>query len=331
MFISLDIVIVNWNSGFHLRQCLESIQAASSEGFELARVVIVDNASSDYSAEGLQQCRGLPLRVIQNAENRGFAAACNLGAHESHSEFLLFLNPDVRMFENSLETALQFMQRPENAKIGICGIQLVDTEGHVIRSCARFPTVSGFYSRMLGLDRLFPHHFQSHYLREWDHERSRRVDQLMGAFFLVRRTLFEELNGFDQRFFVYFEDVDFSYRSHQAGWLSYYLSTAQAFHKGEGCTERAKASRLFYSLRSRILYGYKHFGWAAATGLLVGTILVEPFIRLAWAAWRGSIAEIVETLQAYARVWRTMPDLLWNQKRPEKAYAMGGSVPDTDS
>ncbi|HWY43217.1 MAG TPA: glycosyltransferase family 2 protein [Candidatus Sulfotelmatobacter sp.] len=326
----LDIVIVNWNAGKQLMDCVASIAASKRKAFDLARVIVVDNASSDGSVERLEEI-ALPVTIIRNAKNHGFAAACNQGAKGSRADYLLFLNPDVCVFGNSLAASLEFMQGSENASVGICGIQLVDAERRVIRSCARFPTVGRSYSKILGLDRFLPNCFDGHYLPERDHSKSCQVDQVMGAFFLVRRSVFEELNGFDHRFFVYFEDVDFSYRSSQVGWSSYYLTTAQAFHKGEGCTEQVRAARLFYLLRSRILYGYKHFGWPSATGLLAGTVLLEPFTRLAWAAWRGSVTEIIETLQAYARLWRTIPGLLWNRKRREKAYAMGGSVPDTDS
>ena len=157
---------------------------------------------------------------------------------------------------------------------------------------------------------IFPRVFPNSYLREWDHRDSRFVDQVMGAFFLVRRRVFEELHGFDQRFFVYFEDVDFSCRSHQADWSSYYLATVRAFHKGEGCTEKVKAARLFYSLRSRILYAYKHFSWAGATSVLLTTTLVEPFTRLGWAILRGTLVEFNEILRGYWKLWREAPRLI---------------------
>ncbi|HVB86983.1 MAG TPA: glycosyltransferase family 2 protein [Candidatus Dormibacteraeota bacterium] len=305
---SLDIIIVNWNSGGQLRACLASIQAANRQNFDFTRVVVVDNASCDGSADDLHD-GALPLTLIRNTENHGFAAACNCGAKTSQADYLLFLNPDVRLISNSLSEPVAFMEKPENAKVGICGIQLLDEQGQVSRTCSRFPTAFTYFSRMLGLDRLFPNLFPGHFLETSDHGQSREVDQVMGAFLLIRRTLFDRLGGFDERFFVYFEDLDLSYRAFEAGWQSHYLATAQAYHKGGGCSEGAKAARLFYSLRSRILYSYKHFGWASATGLLAGTLLVEPFARLAWAAWRGSMQEMRATLGAYAMLWRALPAL----------------------
>ncbi|MHB8412427.1 MAG: glycosyltransferase family 2 protein [Candidatus Acidiferrales bacterium] len=313
MSASLDIIIVNWNSGGQLRQCLASIQAANREKFELTRVVVVDNASCDGSANGLDEGT-LPLTLIHNAENRGFAAACNCGAKTSHADYLLFLNPDVRLILNSLVEPITFMEKAENVKVGICGIQLLDEQGQISRTCSRFPTAFTYFSQILGLDILFPKLFPGHLLKRSDLCQSRGVNHVMGAFFLIRRTLFESLQGFDERFFVYLEDLDLSYRAFQAGWQTCYIATAQAHHQGGGCSEQVKAARLFYSLRSRILYSYKHFRWAAATGLLTGTLLVEPFSRLALAAWRGSMQEIRETLQAYTMLWRALPKLIFEDR-----------------
>ena len=135
---------------------------------------------------------------------------------------------------------------------------------------------------------------------------------MIGAFFLVRRSMFEELGGFDERFFVYLEDLDFSFRARQAVWRSYYLADARAYHKGGGSSEQAKATRMFYSLRSRILYGYKHFGWFSATFLAVGTLFIEPFSRLALAIGLRSGREAKETIKGYAMLWRAMPELFRN-------------------
>ncbi|MFH1883312.1 MAG: glycosyltransferase family 2 protein [Planctomycetota bacterium] len=305
----LDITIVNWNSGRQLRECLESIASANSSRSRLSRVVIVDNSSWDGSIDGLEDL-GLPLSVISNERNRGFAAACNQGAKGSEADYLLFLNPDTRLFVDSLSEPVRFMERAENENIGICGIQLVDERGQVSRTCARFPKPSMFFSKMLGLDRFFPTWFPSHFMTEWDHANTRKVDHVMGSFFLVRRSLFVSLGGFDERFFVYLEDVDFSLRARNLGWLSYYDTGAQAYHRGGGTSEQVKAIRLFYSLRSKILYGRKHFDRLRATVLLLGTILIEPLSRLALAIVCRSVAQATETLAGYGMLWRSLPAIL---------------------
>jgi N-acetylglucosaminyl-diphospho-decaprenol L-rhamnosyltransferase len=307
---SVDIIIVNWNSGRLLRDCLESINfAADHDSFKLNRVVVVDNASLDGSTDGLQSQK-LPFSIIRNEENKGFAKACNQGAEGSCADYLLFLNPDTYLNRDSLAKPIVFMEKDFNRHIGITGIQLLDGSSEIARTCARFPTPGRFLSKMLGLDRLFPRAFPSHFMSEWDHQESREVDHVMGAFFLIRRFIFEELGGFDEQFFVYLEDLDFSFRARQAGWHCFYLADAKARHKGGGTSERVKAMRLFYSLQSRILYGYKHFGWWSATGLMLGTLLLEPLARLTLSASRRSYGEIYETIKGYSILWGKLPLLL---------------------
>jgi len=318
LLVFFDIIIVNWNAGNQLYECLKSIEAAHRDGFKLSRVVVVDNASTDGSADDCLDNIDLPLVIIRNAQNLGFAAACNQGATGSIADYLLFLNPDTKLFPESLSIPIRFMEQPENAKIGICGIQLVDDQGEVARTCARFPAPGMFFTKMLGLNMLFPRYFPSYIMSEWDHEETCEVDQVMGAFFLIRRNLFETMGGFDERFFVYFEEVDLSRRAYNKGWRTAYLADAQAFHRGGGTSEQIKAMRMFYSLRSRILYGYKHFSWISATLLMAGTLFVELISRLALSIGRRSGREAKETLKGYAMLWRAMPQLLknsWNGGR----------------
>jgi N-acetylglucosaminyl-diphospho-decaprenol L-rhamnosyltransferase len=326
MSVSLDIIIVNWNSGPHLRRCLDSMQHASRKGLESTRVVVVDNASTDGSADH-PDFTALPVVIIQNNSNRGFATACNQGAQGSEADYLLFLNPDTVLQKNSLEEPITFLNRPENAHIGICGIQLTDETGRVSRSCARFPTARDLVGRTLCLERLLPRFFPNHFLCEWDHCESCIVDQVIGAFFFVRREVFDLLGGLDEGFFAYYEDLDFSYRARQAGWSSYFLTTARAVHRGGGCSEQAKAERLCYSLQSRILYGHKHFGRTVAAAILMGTVLVEPFSRLALAGWRGSAREMWETVEGYAMLLQALPlQLVKESRRQRNGSASPGAL-----
>lgn len=311
---TVEVIIVNWNAGAQLHACLESLAEVEQKGFRLGCVTVVDNGSVDGSVDRIPSLP-IPLRVIRNRENRGFGAACNQGAAESEADYLLFLNPDMRLFPDSMAAAVEAMAQPEHAKTGISGIQMVDESGCISRSCARLPSPGMMLFYLTGLDRLLPKRFPGFFMEEWDHTGSREVDHVIGAFFLVRRELFSLLGGFDENFFVYFEDVDFSRRAKDAGFRSYFFANARAYHKGGGTSEQAKASRLFYSLRSRILYGYKHFGWWSATGLLLGTLTVEPAIRVAHSASRLSGRQVAETLKAYAMLWRGLPSLLTQRQQ----------------
>ncbi len=139
---------------------------------------------------------------------------------------------------------------------------------------------------------------------------SRYVDQVQGAFFLVRRRAFEELNGFDERFFMYFEDLDFAYRARRAGWKSFYFAEAQALHFGMGSSNQVKARRLAYVLESRIRYVGKHFGRPCALGIFATSLCIEFWTRLAGSLIGLSGQNVKETLAAYAAFVRRSPGLL---------------------
>ena len=256
---SVHVVIVNWNSGAQLRQCLQSFAAAADDGVP-ARVTVVDNASTDGSCDRLES--PVPFTTLRNGDNRGFGAACNQGAAGSDAEFILFLNPDTRLMAGGLAGPVRYLQSEQHRSVGIVGIQLIDERGIVARNTARTPTAWSMMGNSIGLDRLVPRLFPPHFATEWAHDETRPVDQVMGAFFLVRRDVFAALGGFDERFFVYYEDLDFSVRARARGWSSVYLASAQAFHRGQGTTEGATARRTFYFCRSRILYARKHFSAA---------------------------------------------------------------------
>lgn len=306
---TLDIIIVNWNAGDQLRSCLQSIRSASHTGFALQRVILVDNASSDGSIASGENV-DLPLDIVRNPSNVGFGAACNQALEGLDSDYVLFLNPDVILQNNSLDGPIAAMETKLQDRYGICGIQLLGDGDRVSRTCARFPTPGMFVNNMLGLDRLAPGLFKSHVMTDWDHAGNHLVDHVMGAFYLVRTSLVRQLGGFDERFFVYLEDLDFSLRAAQAGWRSYYLADVCAFHKGGGTSDQIKGQRMFYSLRSRILYGFKHFGRVRATGLLAGTLVLEPLVRLVGAIVRLSWRTVGEILKGYVLLYRAIPRIL---------------------
>lgn len=299
--MTVSVVVVNWNAGEQLNECIESVQTYA--GNQLDSIVIVDNGSTDGSADAFDTARN--LSIIRAGKNLGFGKACNLGATKNRSEFLLFLNPDAKLFPGTLPAALSFMSQPENAHIGICGVQLVDNSGHVARSCTRFPTVSAFVAGSLGIDRRFPK--AGHFMTEWDHAETRLVDHVIGAFFLIRRELFEEVGGFDERFFVYLEDLDFSLRASKAGWKTVFLAEAKAFHAGGGTSQQVKARRLFYATRSKILYSFKHFNAIGANVVLFAVVVLELPARTVLGLARGSIATVLETWSAYGMLFRWLP------------------------
>jgi hypothetical protein len=297
----INIIIVNWNAGKQLADCINSINQYHDNLVE--SIIIVDNASEDDSITSLLKetsSSKTPIEVIRNNKNKGFGAACNQGATLATADYLLFLNPDTLLFENSLTIPYQFMLNPENEKTGICGIQLIEESGKVSRSCARFPTPLLFFLHSLGLNKIKYLHKYDMHMHNWAHDSTQIVDHVIGAFFLVHKELFNKLNGFDERYFVYLEDIDFSLRMKtQLGLLSIYLTDAQAFHKGGGTSSQVKAHRLFYSLRSRMLYAFKHFSSINAWLVMATTLLVEPITRILLAIAKINISDVKNVWNGY--------------------------------
>ena len=305
---SISIIIVNWNSGGQLSDVVSSIALYSNDFVKT--VIIVDNGSTDDSLHLIEKKINLPfqLQIICNEDNKGFGSACNQGASLVSTEYLLFLNPDTRLFEKSLSVPLAYMENPDNRDVAIAGIQLLDEKNHISRSCARFPVLKVFVVQVLGLNHFSPLRHLNMHMTDWSHDETRFVDHVIGAFYFIRRGVFVHLGGFDDRFFVYLEDLDFSYRAKKDGWRSVYLSDAQAFHIGGGTSNQVKAKRLFYSLRSRLLYAFKHFSVVSAVVTLLATLFIEPISRSALALGRRSWSSLKETWQGYAMLWRWLPE-----------------------
>ncbi len=293
----IDIVVVNWNSGAQLEECVASVRAHGDGLVE--RCVVVDNGSVDGSVDFLDGAQDVDL--VRTGANLGFAKACNVGAARGDAGLVLFLNPDARLLENSLAGAVEFLGAQGNETVGIVGVQLIGDDGRVQRTCARFPTPLRFVAKSIGLHTWFKQ-FDTH-MTDWGHDRTRQVDHVIGAFFLVRRSLFQSLSGFDERFFVYLEDLDLSFRAHASGYKSWYLADIQAFHKGGGVSEQVKAHRLFYSLRSRILYAFKHFSYPSALVVASAALALEPVSRLALLCARRRWREVPDLLKGYRMLW----------------------------
>jgi N-acetylglucosaminyl-diphospho-decaprenol L-rhamnosyltransferase len=298
---SVHIVIVNWNTGRYLTECLESIILAERADVTIARVTVVDNASSDESAKSLDDLP-LPLELVHNSRNVGFAAASNQGAADSTADYLLFLNPDTRLFPDTLAAVTAFMDSEQAADIGICGVQVVGGDGSPAISCARFPTLRVLLAEMTGLHLVLPQLFPGHQLTAAETTQSQLVDQVIGAFYLVRRDLFARLGGFDERYFLYFEEVDFALRACQQGTRSYFLKEAEVFHAENVSSNQVRGPRLYHSLRSRFLFAYQHWPRWQAHVLLVLTLTVELTARLTRAAWHGSGPDISAIAFGYGKL-----------------------------
>ncbi len=295
---NVSIVIVNWNAGKQLVDCIESIRTHAT-GL-VTDVIVVDNASTDNSLSLLPEDMA-ELKVIRNSTNRGFGAACNQGANMACGDYLLFLNPDTRLHAHSLIDSVAFMDQSGNEDVGVSGIALVDGRNVRSRSCSRFPTFSLIMNEMTGFAHLWPSRFLLRHMRDWDHATSCDVDHVIGAFYLIRQPLFRSLGGFDERFFVYLEDLDLSLRVRQSGFRIHYLAEIIAYHAGGGTSEQIKGKRLAYSLTSRIQYIFKHFPAPEFLVILLSSITLEPLSRLVLSIKEISVARLWETIEGCGR------------------------------
>ncbi len=303
---SVRVVIVNWNAGPYLRACLDALARAEQRGYLLRRVVVVDNASTDGSVAACQEAT-LPVEVIRNVTNRGFGAACNQGAEGAAEDLLLFLNPDAQPAPDALARAVDAMAAGTVSRVGIVGVRMVDERGATVDSCSRFPDLRGMVGRATGLQRLLPALFPPQSLPADELQSDRPVDQVIGAFFLIRRSLFEQLHGFDERYFLYYEEVDLSLRARAAGHRSHYVADACCLHRGSVSSDQVPVHRLRYTLDSRVTFARTHWPpWKAE--LTRALTPVELGIRLIGAVARRRGSEALGLLWVARQLLAASPE-----------------------
>lgn len=238
--MTLSIVIVNYNVKELLASCLESVQKAC-RGIR-SEVLVVDNNSTDGSAEVLPD-RFPDVRFTALTENKGFSVACNIGWKQSSGEFVLFLNPDTWVPADGLQKCIGFMET--HADCGALGVRMVNGKGKFLKESKRgFPGVVNSFCKMGGLARLFPNSkiFAGYYLGHLHERKTSAVDVLCGAFMMVRRTVLEKTGGFDERYFMYGEDIDLSYQISLNGYRNYYFPEVTITHyKGESTNKKSRA------------------------------------------------------------------------------------------
>ena len=250
-----DIVIVNWNSGDQLKDCVESVMKSTFDNGILNKVIVVDNDSKDNSLELVEALNFEKLEIIKNNENLGFGKACNIGAEDSSSDFILFLNPDAMVYENTFKKLFDYIEKNDTSDVSIYGVQLIGDDGAVQRSCARFPSLWNMTVRSIGLNKINNKIFKTYAMDDWNHSETKQVDHVMGAFYLVDRKVFEKINGFDEKYFVYIEDLDLSKRIKDSGYKIIFVSEAQAYHKGGGTSEQVKVKDYFTAQEAVLFMG----------------------------------------------------------------------------
>lgn len=279
--MTLSIIIVNYNVKYFLEQCLFSIEKAIA-GLD-AEVIVVDNNSWDDSVAYLE-ARFYWVRFIKNESNSGFAKACNLGLSLSTGKFVLFLNPDTIVPEDTFSKCLHFLKNTPDA--GAVGVRMLDGSGRFLKESKRaFPSPLTSLFKLFGFSILFPRSkvFSKYHLGDLDEHKIHKVDVLAGAFMMVNKDVLDKTGAFDEKFFMYGEDVDLSYRIQKGGYNNYYFPEVAIIHfKGES-TKKGSLNyvRMFYNAMS--IFVKKHYGGAKA-GFFTIAIQLAIWIRALFAA-----------------------------------------------
>jgi GT2 family glycosyltransferase len=255
----VSVIIVNLNTRELLRACLNSVRSEESRvGLE---VIVIDNGSSDGSVDMVR--REFPhVHLLRNRTNEGFAKPNNVGMRMATGTYLFLLNSDTVVRSGSIATLASFMDA--HPDVGACGPMLVYPNGALQPSVKGFPTLWTHCCDMLLFDRLFPRirFFSRGEMTTFGYDKTGEVDHLMAAAFLVRREVLETVGMFDERFSIYYNDMDWCYRMNQGGWKVCYIHDAQVVHHlGQTATVVNKNLEYFEELHNNIMLFYrKHYG-----------------------------------------------------------------------
>ena len=253
----LSVIIVNYNVAFFLEQCLNSVVKASKN---LAiEVYMVDNNSIDESVE-MVQSKFPMVKVIANKENVGFSKANNQAIRISDAKYVLLLNPDTLVEEDTFAKTIEFMD--EHPEAGGLGVRMIDGKGVFLPESKRgLPTPSVAFYKIFGLSKLFPKSkkFGQYHLGHLSEFETHEIDILSGAFMMMRSSALDQVGLLDEAFFMYGEDIDLSYRIQLGGYKNFYFPKTQIIHyKGES-TKKSSVNYVFVFYKAMVIFAQKHF------------------------------------------------------------------------
>ncbi len=279
----LSIVIPSWNTREYLSACLGSLARAE---LPPAEVIVVDNGSSDGSAELVASAHP-EVRLLRNARNEGFAKGSNQGMRAARGRHVLLLNTDTEVAPDAIARLFGFLERhPAYAAVAP---RLVHRDGRTQRTVQEFPNLWTPLFFSTPLERWFPdsRELRRYFMRDWDQESSRDVDQPPAACLLLRRSALEQVGLFDEELWLFYNDVDLARRLRAAGWKTRYLAEATVVHHVGGST-RKFADFVPTWQRDRVRYYRKHHGRLAACW-------VKCCVALTFADW--ALAQLRERLR----------------------------------
>lgn len=282
--VDLSVVIVSYNVRYHLEQCLRSVMAAS-EGLTV-EIWVVDNASTDGSYTYLHE-RFPHVHFIANEENVGFSRANNQAIEKSGGRYVLLLNPDTLVGNETLRACIQFLDH--HPKAGACGVRMLNPDGSFAPESRRgLPTPFTSFCKMSGLGTLFPQSrtFGRYYMRYLDVEEPNPIEVISGAFCMLRREALQEVGTLDEDYFMYGEDIDLSYRLLKGGWQNWYLPQPILHYKGESTVKSSfRYVHVFYN--AMLIFFNKHFrSRYRLLGLLIrAAVCLRALVDMYLRAW----------------------------------------------
>jgi GT2 family glycosyltransferase len=294
--MKLSVVIVNYNVKHFLEQCLNSVAAAARHCE--TEVFVVDNNSVDGSCNMLRE--KFPwVKLIENKNNYGFSYANNQAIRQSTGEYVLLLNPDTVIEEDTLKKVCDFMDSHPDA--GGLGVKMIDGKGRFLPESKRgLPTPKVAFYKIFGLSKLFPKSkkFGRYHLTYLDKDEIHKVDVLSGAFMLLRSETLKKIGLLDETFFMYGEDIDLSYRITLGGYSNYYYPDTTIIHyKGES-TKKGSVNYVIVFYNAMKIFAKKHFSKGAGT--MIFFINLAIYIRAAMAIAerfiRNAITPVIDAL-----------------------------------
>jgi hypothetical protein len=255
----ISIIIVSWNCKDYIDECLYSLKI-NNNNKENSEIIVIDNNSSDDSINLIQN-KYPEVKLIKNTRNLGFSKANNQGIKQASGEYILLLNPDTKIFSNTIDELAQELMN--NKKYGAVGPMIKGQDGKIQLTCARnYPSLLTELFWLSTLSRRFPKNkiIGNYLMSYWDHESSREVACLSGACILVKAEILKNLKGFDEDYYMYGEDVDLCYRIKQQGSLIFYNARSKIYHYGGASSEAIANKAVIYDRSSIQLFFRKHFG-----------------------------------------------------------------------
>lgn len=318
--MTLSIVIVNYNVRYFLEQCLKSIYDSDLEGIEL-EVWLVDNNSVDDSLEMVRE-RFPQVKIIDNKKNVGFARANNQALKEATGDYLLLLNPDTAVERDTFRICVEFMQ--QHPDCGGLGVKMINGEGRYLKESKRgFPTPETSFYKISGLIRLFPRNKKigAYYMGHLSEDETNEIEILPGAFLMISRTAFEKVGLLDESYFMYGEDIDFSWRIRLAGFKNYYLPSTRIIHyKGES-TKKGSMNYVYTFYNAMIIFARRYFGGSNAK-LYIKLIQCAIWLRAGLSWIKRIAARLAVPLADFLAAWGGFVAIkqIWAAFRAENLY-----------